>query len=110
MYEKFRPPPNHAFSQRVCDGFDEQGIMGHIGARLGEVRCGYCEIELPYSYAVSQQHGFIHGVVVDSIADSAGGFTAFSLMGGDGVLAVEYKLNRTAAAEEVDLIARRYVA
>lgn len=103
-------PLDDAFAQRVRDSFDKQGIMGHIGARLGEVRPGYCEIELPYSEAVSQQHGFFHGGVVGTIADSAGGFAAYSLMGpDDGVLTVEYKLNLMAPADGDELIARGYV-
>ncbi|MEQ8506608.1 MAG: PaaI family thioesterase [Rhodospirillales bacterium] len=103
-------PADDAFAQRVRDSFDKQGIMAHIGARLGEVRPGYCEIELPYSDAVSQQHGFFHGGVVGTIADSAGGYAAYSLMGADdGVLTVEYKLNLMAPADGDELIARGYV-
>ena len=103
-------PADDAFAQRVRDSFDKQGIMAHIGARLGEVRPGYCEIELPYSDAVSQQHGFFHGGVVGTIADSAGGYAAYSLMGADdGVLTVEYKLNLMAPADGDGLIARGYV-
>ena len=103
-------PADDAFAQRVRDSFDKQGIMAHIGARLGEVRPGYCEIDLPYSDAVSQQHGFFHGGVVGTIADSAGGYAAYSLMGADdGVLTVEYKLNLMAPADGDELIARGYV-
>lgn len=103
-------PTDDAFAQRVRDSFDKQGIMAHIGARLGEVRPGYCEIELPYTDAVSQQHGFFHGGVVGTIADSAGGYAAYSLMGADdGVLTVEYKLNLMAPADGDELIARGYV-
>ena len=103
-------PADDAFAQRVRDSFDKQGIMAHIGARLGEVRPGYCEIELPYSDAVSQQHGFFHGGVVGTIADSAGGYAAYSLMGADdGVLTVEYKLNLMAPADGDELIDRGYV-
>lgn len=103
-------PIDEAYAQRVRDSFDRQGVMGHIGARLGEVRPGYCEIELPYSDAVSQQHGYFHGGVVGTIADSAGGYAAYSLMGPeDGVLTVEYKLNLMAPADGDELVARGYV-
>ena len=84
--------------------------MGHIGARLGSVRPGYCEIELPYSEAVSQQHGFFHGGVIGTIADSAGGYAAFGLMDAeDGILTVEYKLNLMALADGDLLVARGQV-
>ena len=95
------------FAGRVAKSFASQGIMGHIGARLRLIEPGYCEIELPYSDSVSQQHGFFHGGVIGTIADSAGGYAAFSLMGAtDGVLTVEYKLNLMAPADGELLIAR----
>jgi uncharacterized protein (TIGR00369 family) len=99
-----------AFAERVAKSFANQGIMGHIGARLRLVEPGYCEIELPYSDGVSQQHGFFHGGAVGTIADSAAGYAAFSLMdAADGVLTVEYKLNLMAPADGDLLIARGHV-
>jgi uncharacterized protein (TIGR00369 family) len=69
-----------------------------------------CEIELPYSDAVSQQHGFFHGGVIGTIANSAGGYAAFGLMDAeDGILTVEYKLNLMAPADGDLLVARRQV-
>jgi len=100
-------PKDPDFVNRVQTSFDAQGIMGHIGARLRSVTPGACEIELPYSDEVSQQHGFFHGGVVGTIADSAGGYAAFSLMDADdGILTVEYKLNLMAPASGDLLIAR----
>tara|TARA_Y100000815_G_scaffold258807_1_gene268577 strand:+ start:240 stop:584 length:345 start_codon:yes stop_codon:yes gene_type:complete len=82
------------FAERVRKSFDAQGIMDHIGATLTLIEPGVCEIELPYSDAVSQQHGFFHGGVIGTIADSAGGYAAFGLMDAeDGILTVEYKFN-----------------
>jgi uncharacterized protein (TIGR00369 family) len=98
------------FAARVRKSFDAQGLMGHIGARLASVAPGVCEIELPYSEEVSQQHGFFHGGAVGIIADSAGGYAAFSLMDADdGILTVEYKLNLMAPAAGELLIARGLV-
>ncbi len=95
------------FAERVRKSFATQGIMGHIGAKLTLIEPGACEIELPFSDAVSQQHGFFHGGVIGTIADSAGGYAAFSLMdAGDGILTVEYKLNLMAPADGDLLIAR----
>jgi len=100
-------PANPDFEQAVRESFARQGIMGHIGARLGVIRPGYVEIIVPYSDDLSQQHGFFHGGIVGAIADSAGGYAAFSLMGaGDGVLTVEYKINLVAPADGDTLIAR----
>jgi len=95
------------FEATVRTSFSRQGIMGHIGAEIDEVRPGYCAIRLPFSDDLSQQHGFFHGGVVSTIADSAGGYAAFSLMEpGDGILTVEFKLNLTAPADGELLIAR----
>lgn len=95
------------FETTVRSSFARQGIMGHIGAEIDEVRLGYCTIRLPFSDDLTQQHGFFHGGVVSTIADTAGGYAAFSLMApGDGILTVEFKLNLTAPADGELLIAR----
>ena len=98
------------FAERVRKSFDAQGVMDHIGATLTLIEPGVCEIELPYSDAVSQQHGFFHGGVIGTIADSAGGYAAFGLMDAeDGILTVEYKLNLMAPADGDLLVARGQV-
>ena len=98
------------FAERVRKSFDAQGIMDHIGATLTLIEPGVCEIELPYSDAVSQQHGFFHGGGIGTIADSAGGYAAFGLMDAeDGILTVEYKLNLMALADGDLLVARGQV-
>ena len=98
------------FAERVRKSFDAQGIMDHIGATLTLIEPGVCEIELPYSDAVSQQHGFFHGGVIGTIADSAGGYAAFGLMDAeDDILTVEYKLNLMAPADGDLLVARGQV-
>lgn len=103
-------PANPDFVHAIRNSFAKQGIMRHIGATLGAIRPGYVEIELPYSDDVSQQHGFFHGGVVGTIADSASGYAAFSLMAAnDGVLTVEYKVNLLAPADGEKLIARGQV-
>ena len=100
-------PRNPNFEQVIRDSFSKQGIMTHIGAEVGEVSPGRCEIRLPYNDDLSQQHGFFHGGVVGTIADSAGGYAAFTLMeDGDGILTVEYKLNLMAPADGDMLVAR----
>ena len=84
--------------------------MGHLGAGLVSVSPGTCEIELPFSDAVSQQHGFFHGGVIGTIADTAGGYAAFTLMDADdGILTVEYKINMMAPASGELLIGRGQV-
>lgn len=98
------------FAARIGDSFSRQGIMGHLGADLHEVRPGYCEIRVAYAPELSQQHGYFHGGVIGTIADSAAGYAGYSLMPAESsVLTVEYKLNLLSPADGEVLIARGHV-
>jgi len=100
-------PRNPDFEARVRDSFARQNAMGLIGARMTRVEPGRVEIELPFREDLGQQHGFVHGGIVGMIADSAGGYAAFTLMPADAsVLTVEYKVNMLAPAEGDLLVAR----
>ena len=100
-------PKNPDFAQRVRDSFARQGAMALIGAELVRVEPGLVEIALAFRPELSQQHGYFHGGIVGMIADSAGGYAAFSLMPEDSsVLTVEYKINLLAPAHGERLIAR----
>lgn len=100
-------PRNPDFEARVRGSFARQNAMGLIGARMTRVEPGRVEIELPIRDDLGQQHGFVHGGIVGMIADSAGGYAAFTLMPADAsVLTVEYKVNMLAPAEGDLLVAR----
>ncbi|HET9025583.1 MAG TPA: PaaI family thioesterase [Burkholderiaceae bacterium] len=103
-------PRNPDFEARVRGSFARQNAMGLIGARMTRVEPGRVEIELPVRDDLGQQHGFVHGGIVGMIADSAGGYAAFTLMPADAsVLTVEYKVNMLAPADGELLIARAEV-
>lgn len=103
-------PRNPDFEARVRGSFARQRAMELIGARMTRVEPGRVEIELPVRDDLGQQHGFVHGGVVGMIADSAGGYAAFTLMPVDAsVLTVEFKVNMLAPAEGEVLIARAEV-
>jgi len=100
-------PRNPDFEARVRGSFARQNAMALLGARMARVEPGRVEIELPVREDLGQQHGFVHGGIVGMIADSAGGYAAFTLMPADAsVLTVEYKVNMLAPAEGELLIAR----
>ncbi len=100
-------PIDENFERRVRESFARQRVMAFIGATLERVERGLCEIHLPYAEDLSQQHGFIHGGIVGTIADSAAGYAGFSVMPAEAsVLTVEYKLNLLAPASGEKLIAR----
>jgi len=81
--------------------------MRTLGATLGEVSSGRVEIVLRPSFAVSQQHGFVHAGAVSAIADGAAGYAALSVMPANrGVLTAEFKINLLAPATGERIIAR----
>jgi uncharacterized protein (TIGR00369 family) len=99
-------PANPQFAERVRASFARQAAMTLIGASMTDVEPGRCVIELPVRDDLGQQHGYVHGGVVGMIADSAGGYAAFTLMPPDAsVLTVEYKINMLAPAAGELLIA-----
>jgi uncharacterized protein (TIGR00369 family) len=98
---------NPSYEPRVRASFARQAVMTLIGAVMTRVEPGRCTIELPVREDLTQQHGFVHGGVVGMIADSAGGYAAFTLMPADAsVLTVEYKINMLAPARGERLVAR----
>jgi uncharacterized domain 1 len=95
------------FAIRTRRSFERQAFMKTLGATLEKVEPAFVEIHLPINPAITQQHGFVHAGAVASIADSACGYAAFTLMPADaGVLAVEFKINLMAPAQGERLIAR----
>lgn len=85
---------NPTFAEEIKQSFAKQTIMGLIGAKLTRVEPGIVEITLPYRADLAQQHGYLHAGIVTTIADSACGYAAYSLMPQDSeVLSVEFKVN-----------------
>ncbi len=96
-----------AYKERVRASFGKQGMMASMGAEVTGIGPGFCEITLPHGPDVLQQHGFFHGGAVGAIADTAGGYAAFSLFEpDDSILTVEFKVNCVAPAKGEKLIAR----
>ena len=103
-------PLNPFFAEDVTRSFAQQPIMNLIGARLSRVEPGVVEITLPYRADLAQQHGYLHAGVVTTIADSACGYAAFTLMPADSnVLSVEFKVNLLRPAQGVEFVARAEV-
>lgn len=93
---------NPSYAEEIKQSFSQQKIMGLIGAELTRVEPGIIEITLPYRADLTQQHGYLHAGIVTTIADSACGYAAYSLMPPNSeVLSVEFKVNllRPARAE-----------
>ncbi len=101
---RFAPDPE--FAARVHASFGRQSVMQLIGAKLTRVEPGEVEIELPYRADLTQQDGYFHAGIVTTIADSAGGYAAHSLMpAGSRVLSVEFTIHCLAPADGERLVA-----
>lgn len=84
--------------------------MGLIGGELTRVEPGVVEITLPYRADLTQQDGYVHAGIVTTIADSACGYAAYSLMPPESdVLAVEFKVNLLRPAKGDKFMARAEV-
>ncbi len=92
-------PRDPDFERRVRASFERQAFMSTIGARLVRVEPGEVDLELAVRSDLTQQHGFLHAGALASVADSACGYAALSLMPpGAAVLSVEFKINLLAPA------------
>lgn len=101
---------NPSFAEEVERSFARQPIMNLIGAKLSLVEPGVVEITLPYRADLAQQDGYLHAGIVTTIADSACGYAAYSLMpAGSEVLSVEFKVNLLRPAQGETFVARAEV-
>ncbi len=99
-------PFDDAYEARVRESFARQPFMTLMGAQIGAVAPGRVELVLPYAESLTQQHGFFHGGAIGALADTAGGYAAFSLFPADAtVLTVEYKINIMAPGRGERLVA-----
>jgi uncharacterized protein (TIGR00369 family) len=86
--------------QRIRSSFARMQTMATFGASLQAVRKGEVEIVLPFAAALVQQHGFIHAGVLATIADTACGYAALTLMPSEAaVLTTEFKINLLSPAK-----------
>ena len=98
------------FAERVRQSFERQGAMALIGARLLDLRPGYCALALTPRPEISQQHGYVHAGILATLVDSAGGYAGYSLFPENAsVLTVEFKLNLLAPAQGERIVAEGFV-
>jgi uncharacterized protein (TIGR00369 family) len=99
-------PRDPDFERRVRESFVRQRFMTTLGATLDVVRAGEVHIGFTHREVLTQQHGYLHAGVLASVADSACGYAALSLMEpGAGVLSIEFKINMLAPATGTRFVA-----
>lgn len=87
---------------RIQASFDNQQFMTLLGAKLEAASDGNVVISLSWREDLTQQTGFLHAGVLTTIADSACGYAALSVMPESfEVVSAEFKINllRPAVAE-----------
>ena len=107
-------PRNPDWEATVRGSFARQKVMSLIGAEMGAeigaLAPGHCEIRLPFRDDLTQQNGYFHAGITATIVDSAGGYAGYTLMpAGSDVLTVEFKLNLLAPADGEFLVAEGQV-
>ena len=99
-------PRDPEFERRVRESFVRQKFMATLGATLDVVRPGEVHIAFAHGEELTQQHGYLHAGVLASVADSACGYAALSVMEpGAGVLSIEFKINMLAPAAGARFVA-----
>ena len=87
-------PQDAEYASRIRQSFARQQVMRLIGASLRRVEPGAIDIALPYRDDLTQQNGYLHAGILTTVADSACGYAAYTLMpAGADVLSVEFKVN-----------------
>jgi uncharacterized protein (TIGR00369 family) len=85
--------PDQAGSEHVREIFYRANFIRDLDIRLEKVSEGTCETSLVVHERLLQQHGFIHGGVIATMADHTAGGAARSVSGEKDVLTVEFKIN-----------------
>ena len=85
--------PNETGSERVNEIFYRANFIRDLDIRLDKVSEGICETSLVVQDRLRQQHGFVHGGVIATMADHTAGGAARSVSGEKDVLTVEFKIN-----------------
>ncbi len=98
------------FEKKIRDSFKYQGVLNALKGELIAVKPGFVEVHIPFTDATAQQHGFFHGGMVATLADSASGYATYTVLEKDEeCLSAEFKVNFLSPARGEKLIARGQV-
>lgn len=85
--------PEGPATESVESIFYRANFIRDLDIRLDKVSEGICETSLVVQERLRQQHGFVHGGVIATMADHTAGGAARSVSGDKDVLTVEFKIN-----------------
>jgi uncharacterized protein (TIGR00369 family) len=86
-----------AHADRVREIFYLANFIRDLEIRLDKFAEGICETSMVVQERMRQQHGFVHGGVLATLADHTAGGAARSVSGEKDVLTVEFKINYSQA-------------
>ncbi|MBK5932567.1 uncharacterized protein (TIGR00369 family) [Rhodovulum imhoffii] len=103
-------PKTPAFAERVRANFALQGMMTTLGAELTGIEPGRVCVTAPVAPHTTQQNGYGHAALSFALGDTAGGYSAMTLLPeGWDVLTSEIKIHLLAPARGDRLTARAEV-
>lgn len=103
-------PRDPDWRARCLASFEQQPIRKAFGIVMTTIEPGFCEMRMPFRADLTQQQGFFHAGIVSTLADNAGGMSAYTLMpAGAAILGVEFKVNFMSPAKGDVMIARARV-
>ena len=85
--------PERPATKSVESIFYQANFIRDLEIRLDKVSKGICETSLVVQERFLQQHGFVHGGVIATMADHTAGGAARSVSDDKDVLTVEFKIN-----------------
>lgn len=92
-----RDPEYRARVEQIVANSPMGDTMGMV---MPLIEPGRVIVEIPYDVQLTQHNGYLHAGTVTTIADTAAGMAAASLMpAGSNVLSVEFKINFMAPAQ-----------
>jgi uncharacterized protein (TIGR00369 family) len=89
-----RPGLDPATENRIRESIARQTLLTTLGVEIAGLSAGRVLLDLPYRADLCQQNGYLHAGALTTLADSACGYAAATLMPDDrDVLTVEFKVN-----------------
>jgi uncharacterized protein (TIGR00369 family) len=89
-----RPALDPATENRIRESIGRQTLLTTLGVEIAGLSTGRVMLDLPYRADLCQQNGYLHAGALTTLADSACGYAAATLMpDGRDVLTVEFKVN-----------------
>ncbi len=102
MHERLSPETE----KRVRNSIARQTMLTTLGVGIGAVHPGLVELTLARRTDLCQQHGYLHAGAISTLADSAAGYAALTLMPRTrDVLTIGFTINLIAPALQPEFLA-----